>query len=386
MVYLTSRSMLLTLPYFCRAQTRLPMGLHLLRFLPSLFTPSVSLRIWSLYPVLLICFWLVWFRNDIARRFRGSLKDGRDVHSRLMMAYPEVPWWWYALVGVIALTFFLVSIEVFPTKLPIWAVLLAIMIASIFSIPLAMLQAITNQQVPTQVIQEMLAGYLLPGHPIANVVFKTIGFITCAQAISFAGDLKVGHYMKIPPRVMFSCQIVAATIASMWTMFIQEWLLNTVEDICLPHQRQGYTCPGSNTFFTASVIWGAVGPRRLFSQGAIYSNLSWFFLVGFIAPIPFYFLARRFPLSYYRYINIPVLFAGLDGLPPGSGLNFISWVLTGFIFNYVIRRLHFRWWMRYNYILSAALDSGLALCAIAIFLSLGLPKPGGIQLNWWGNT
>lgn len=41
--------------------------------------------------------------------------------------------------------------------------------------------------------------------------------------------------------------------------------------------------------------------------------------------------------------------------------------------------------MRFNYILSAALDSGVALSLIVIFFSLQLPK-GGITLNWWGNT
>jgi len=42
--------------------------------------------------------------------------------------------------------------------------------------------------------------------------------------------------------------------------------------------------------------------------------------------------------------------------------------------------------MRYNYILSAALDAGLAFSTILVFLALGLPKAGGIELNWWGNT
>ena len=41
--------------------------------------------------------------------------------------------------------------------------------------------------------------------------------------------------------------------------------------------------------------------------------------------------------------------------------------------------------MRYNYILSAALDLGVGLALIVIFFTLLLPK-GGIYLNWWGNT
>jgi OPT family small oligopeptide transporter len=329
----------------------------------------------------------LWFRKDIIRRFRSSLKDERDVHSRLMQVYPEVPAWWYGLVGVIAFAFFCAAIEIIPTQMPIWAAVVGVLLSSTLAIPLAMLQAITNQQVPTQVMMELVAGYMLPGKPIANVIFKTIGFITSNQAISFAGDLKLGHYMKIPPRIMFLIQVIPAIIASIWVTVIQDWMLNNVKDICTPHQPQGFRCASSTTFATASVIWGAVGPRRLFSPGAPYSGLLWFFPVGILAPIPFYFLARRYPLSFYRYVNIPVFFAGLAAMPPASGINYASWVLTGFIFNYVIRRFHFRWWMRYNYILSAALDAGVAFGMVVVFFGLGLPKPStaGVQLNWWGN-
>ncbi|PPQ71007.1 hypothetical protein CVT26_014269 [Gymnopilus dilepis] len=329
----------------------------------------------------------LWFRKDIMRRFRSSLRDERDVHARLMLAYKEVPAWWYAVVGAISFAFFCTAIEIFPTQMPIWAAVVGIILSSILAIPLAMLQAITNQQVPTQVMMELVGGYMLPGKPIANIIFKTIAFITSNQAIAFAGDLKLGHYMKIPPRIMFMVQVVASVIACVWVTVIQDWMLGNVVDICSPDQPQGFRCPGSTTFYTASVIWGAVGPRRLFSPGAPYSSLLWFFPVGILAPIPFYLLARRFPLSFYRYINIPVFFAGLAALPPASGLNYASWVLVGFIFNYIIRRLHFRWWMRYNYILSAALDSGVAFGMVVVFFALGLPKPstGGVQLNWWGN-
>jgi hypothetical protein len=72
-------------------------------------------------------------------------------------------------------------------------------------------------------------------------------------------------------------------------------------------------------------------------------------------------------------------------LPQVSGINFSSWVLCGFIFNYLIRRFHLRWWMQYNYIIANALDAGTAISMIVIFFTLTLPKRGGIVLNWWGN-
>lgn len=56
-------------------------------------------------------------------------------------------------------------------------------------------------------ITELVIGYLYPGKPLANVAFKTYGYISMAQAINFVGDFKLGHYMKVPPRSMFAAQV-----------------------------------------------------------------------------------------------------------------------------------------------------------------------------------
>ena len=49
----------------------------------------------------------------------------------------------------------------------------------------------------------------------------------------------------------------------------------------------------------------------------------------------------------------------------------------------VIRRRSIRWWSKFNYITSAALDSGMITSVILIFLSLQIQGQG--QLDWWGN-
>jgi len=246
-----------------------------------------------------------------------------------------------------------------------------------------MLQAVTSQQASTNVLHEMIAGYVLPGLPVANIIFKTIGTVTCTQALIFAGDLKIGHYMKIPPRVIFSVQFFATVVSSILSTLVQDWMSDNIVDICSRTQPQGFVCLNSNVFVTSSIIWGAIGPRRLFSPGAPYSALLWFFLIGLFAPIPFYLLARRFPFSFYRYVNVPVILLSLGVVPFSS--NYMSWVLCGFISNFVIRRLRFDWWMRYNYVTSAALDSGFALAVLAIFFAFQT-KPGGLVFDWWGNS
>lgn len=112
--------------------------------------------------------------------------------------------------------FGIISIEVWPTQMPVWAFVLALVrlvlptssydsshvaqqiISFVYIIPIGMIQAITNQQVGLNVITELVIGYALPGRPIAMMMFKTWGYITMAQALSFTSDFKLGHYMKIP--------------------------------------------------------------------------------------------------------------------------------------------------------------------------------------------
>lgn len=63
------------------------------------------------------------------------------------------------------------------------------------------------QQPGYDIIAQFIFGYILPGKPIANLIFKIYGRISTIHALSFLSDLKLGHYMKIPPRSMYMAQV-----------------------------------------------------------------------------------------------------------------------------------------------------------------------------------
>jgi len=94
------------------------------------------------------------------------------------------------------------------------------------------------------------------------------------QALSFTSSLKLGHYMKIPPRSMFFCQIVGTVVAGTVQLGVQEWVFSHVEDICSPHQKDNFTCPFINLFGSASIIVCQQSSSRLVS----YVNV--FLIVG----------------------------------------------------------------------------------------------------------
>jgi type IV secretory pathway TrbD component len=47
-----------------------------------------------------------------------------------------------------------------------------------------------------------------------------------AQALQFTSDMKLGHYMKVPPRTMFWCQIVATIVAGTVQLVVQQWYVH----------------------------------------------------------------------------------------------------------------------------------------------------------------
>lgn len=206
-----------------------------------------------------------------------------------------------------------------------------------------------------------------------------------AQGLYFAQDLKLGQYMKIPPRTMF----VGQTIATLWACIVQvavlEWGLGgAIKDVCTAHQVNRFSCPNGRVFFNASVIWGLIGPQRIFSPGSLYVGLQWFWLAGILFPIALYIGARMFPRSPIKYLSAALIFGGSGYIPPATPLNYLTWGIVGYVFNKYIRNNYRGWWMRFNYITSAALDVGLAISTIVIILALNLTNTS--MPSWWGVT
>ena len=88
--------------------------------------------------------------------------------------------------------------------------------------------------------------------------------------MQFTADFKLGHYMKIPPRPMFFAQVVATVFAGTVQLGVQAWMFTNIPDICDTKQKDGFICPSTEVFGTASIIWGVIGPALQFSKGQLY--------------------------------------------------------------------------------------------------------------------
>lgn len=236
-------------------------------FLPVTYAISYG-TIFATYPAILVHTFL-WYRHDVVRQFRHSLDDETDIHAHLMRKYPEVPRWWFVVLGSICIILGIVSVEICKTGLPVWAFFFAVIFAMIFVVPFGIIQAITNQQFFLTALSEIIIGYILPGRPIAAMLFKTIASDTVVQATSYCSDLKFGYYLKVPPRLIFFGQVIASMFALLSQIVAQNWALNNIPDICTPGQKNFFICPNLTLFNTSAIIWGGIGPKRLFSPGTM---------------------------------------------------------------------------------------------------------------------
>lgn len=163
--------------------------------------------------------------------------------------------------------------------------------------------------------------------------------------------------------------------------------MGSIPNLCdtslLPPNSQ-WTCPSDHVFYDASVIWGLVGPRRIFGQLGQYSMLNWFFLGGAIAPLLVWLAHKAFPKQkWVGLIHMPVLIGATAGMPPATAVNYTSWFVVAFVFGFVIFRYRTKWWERHNYILSGGLDAGTAFLSVLVFIGLQMQN---IEVDWWGAT
>ncbi|GKV26603.1 hypothetical protein SLEP1_g35870 [Rubroshorea leprosula] len=331
----------------------------------------------------------LFYGREIYERYCASYKGKEDIHTKLMRKYKDIPsWWFHILLAVtVAVSLLLCIFLNRQVQLPWWGLLFASVMAFVFTLPISIITATTNQTPGLNIITEYVMGIIYPGRPIANVCFKTYGYMSMAQAVSFLNDFKLGHYMKIPPRSMFLVQFIGTVLAGTINLAVAWWLLSSIHNIChddlLPPDSP-WTCPGDRVFFDASVIWGLLGPKRIFGSEGNYPAMNWFFLGGALGPIIVWLLYRTFPKqSWIPLINLPVLLGATGSMPPATAVNYNSWILVGTIFNFFIFRYRKQWWQRYNYILSAALDAGVAFMAVVLYFAVGLENK---SVTWWGTN
>ncbi|KAK9372456.1 OPT oligopeptide transporter protein-domain-containing protein [Lipomyces chichibuensis] len=344
-----------------------------------MYTMSFTYILLTEYKVIREAF--VGFYLGIKNRKASTYERYNDPMSRMMIKYKEVPDWWFLVIFVISFVLFIIGITHYPTHTPVSSIIVTMLTSFAMLIPIAIIYSVTGFNLRMNNLSSVISGYMLPGNGNANLLCRLIGINTDTQADSFVSDLKLAHYAKIPPRAAFRGQILGTIIQCFLTVGIIIFQMNTIPGFCTATQVDKFTCAGTTTIYADSVLFGVIGPQRLFSK--LYPPLKYSFLIGFLVVPPFWYLRKLFPKQ-LRYVHPVLLCNGAASWGSSYSLvYFTPGVYASLGFMWYIRRRYFAWWSKYNYILTSAFSTGVALCGVVIYFAF---QYKAVNLKWWGNT
>ncbi|KAH9173341.1 oligopeptide transporter [Lactarius sanguifluus] len=304
-------------------------------------------------------------------------KTQPDLHWVAIQKYKEVPWRWYTLLLLLSFFAGLISVLEGQTTLSGWSYIFALISGAIVAPFATLLNARLGSGMATNVFK-MIAGAINPGKPVANLYFSMWGHDVVATTIGFSSDLKIGQYLKIPPRSLFVAQIWG-TIAAIVNYVVMVSITGAQRDILLDPTGNniwsGKTVQSLNsdaiTWSLAKELYGPSGPYFIIPMGIFIG----FALTG-------YTLAYQQALALHRSCqgrlvhtapHFPVFFfyAGVTSIA-------LSTVIVGLVSQFWLRRYHPGWYRKYNYILGGALDGGaqvmIFILSFAVFGASGVSR------------
>ncbi|KAH8928939.1 OPT superfamily oligopeptide transporter [Atractiella rhizophila] len=351
---------------------------------PLILTPSFAVSYGISFAILTsaIASVALWNWRDISETMQGRTQ-WKDPHVKMLERnYESVPGKWYGILGgsmVLAASFLVLR---YNLQLPLWGLYLSLCIALFFLVPCGIIAAITNQTIGLNVITEFVCGFILPGRPIGNVTFKVYGYMTMGQCLDLVSDLKLALYMKIPPRAMFLCQTLGTGLGSIVNYILIKGVIESKREY-LDGTRIDptgqWTGRSAGIFYSASVIWGLIGPARFFAGQ--YQVLYYGFPIGLALPVIPYLLHKRYPDIGFDNISVPVFLHGMIAPPQIPANVILPGLITSFASQWWARTRRKEWFDKYNYVLSAALDAGTSVNALVIYI-FGI----GEFWTWWGNS
>jgi len=275
-----------------------------------------------------------------------------------MKAYNEVPMWWYIVVFVGSFAMAMATIYTGGSGMPWWGLIVGILLSAIFLPFVVTVHAITGFTTNMQNLVQIIGASIMPGSPQTNMYFTLYGFNTLEQALALVRDLKMGQYTKLPPRVTFTVQCLGSVVGALLNYIMMRVIISTHRDVLLDVQGSNiWSGQQPQTFNADAVSWGALG-NILYAPSGRYGIVPFSILIGLVIPLPFWILHRYFPKLGANHVFTPIICWCLGYLSVGINTSVFSTFLLAVFSQFYLRRYRPRWFRKYNFLLSAALDGG----------------------------
>ncbi|KAI8445089.1 putative oligopeptide transporter [Phakopsora pachyrhizi] len=304
-------------------------------------------------------------------------KDGNqagiDPHRIICKKYKDFPIWGFLSISVTSIGLALLAANIEYSGISNIGLLVAISLSSILTLAVGFLTAITGFHLQLGGVVQMLGGIMFPGNIFGNMWFTTYGASTVTQSMNMLKDLKLGQYMHLSQTSVVLAQIYGTLIGVFVNLGVMKALVNTQRDVLLLPDGNGVFSGFSIAAFeTQSISWGA------FSHSLYLINQKYFAIpaalaFGLLLPFPGFIADKIWPDHRYDVINTPLftgsIASGYSGATAGKLVN----IIIGLMSQFWARKFKPKWFHKYNYVCSAALDGGaqVVILLFAIFFQGG---------------
>ncbi|KIY72610.1 OPT superfamily oligopeptide transporter [Cylindrobasidium torrendii FP15055 ss-10] len=327
---------------------------------------------------------ILWNGKQLIEAITVARKNGiQDAHYEKMKVYKEVPIWWYGGYFVAAMAMSLATNYTGHSQLPWWAFFVAVGWAAIFLPIITTLYAVLCYVPGTEDVAQMFGSALIPNSPHANMYFTMYAYNSTEQGRSFTRDLKIGQYVKLPPRCTFTMQTVGAIIGAMLNYVVMKIVISSNRDILLSVQGTNvWSGAAIQSYNSNAVTWGALA-KDLYSPHGRYGIIPLSILIGLVVPIPFYLLHRKYPKWHFDGVITPMICTQIGALSTGINSSVFGTFILCCVSQFWIRKYHPKWFRKYNFLMSAALDGGTEVMVFVYSFAVGGAGGRVVDMPHW---
>ncbi|KAJ5676553.1 uncharacterized protein N7477_002186 [Penicillium maclennaniae] len=335
----------------------------------------------------------VFWGKEVREAFQSAKKGRFDDrhHEHMANHYKEAPWWWYLIVLIGSFFLGLIVVLKEDVTMSAWAYHVSLLLGIIVAPFSIILFARFGNGIATNTLSKMLAGLVLPGRPVGNIYFAAWSHNVVGNSVNLCSDLKLGEYLKIPPRVMFLTQIYGTMLGGFVSYAIMMSIV-TRNKALLVNGNGNASWSGANiqAYNTNAASWALAS--YLYKIGAQYQMVPIGMAIGATAVIVHRLFVQFVPkVKNFKTteLNVPqfIQYAGFIPLNQNQTCLILSWMISGLFVQYYLRTYKPRSFKEYSYLVAAAFDGGSLM--VLFILSFAVFGAGGISHpfpSWWGNN
>lgn len=287
------------------------------------------------------------------------------------------------------------------STLPWWGFIITTLITTVFMLFFGAQMGLTGFQFNTQPIVQMLGGYILPGRPLANFYFtcytyskrssSTRQYLSSTDIVDLDSlqqgqllvkDMKLAQFAHLPPKCTFVVQVGGCLIGAIFNWFMMVQIVANQAPILKSIQGSNIWSGQILQQFNSLAISFSMA-KDLFSVGKRYEWVTLSFLIGFAAPFPFWIAHKLTGWRGFAYLNTSIILWYAGNLFVGINSGMTSFFIVAFISQFWLRKKHPQWFVKYNYLISAALDGGTQILVFIFTFAVFGGSGHAVEFPYW---